>query len=183
MKFNPLQVILKNGKTVEIREAQSDDAEKLIETAKSVLRTSAYMCSYENEFNPTLEEEEGWIKMHDQANSLLLITTYENEILSIFNATGFQNQKMKHIAVLGISVVEDWRGLGLGNILFEQLIRWAKNNTELEILVLEVFSGNTKAIDLYKKYGFVIDGTRKNYFKESTGEYNDDVFMSLNVKA
>lgn len=182
MKFTPIQITLKNGKTVEIREARTDDAEKLIKTAKSILRTSAYMCSYDNEFNPAFEDEQEWVNIHNHTNSLLLVTIYEGEILSIFNATGFRNQKMKHVAVLGISVIENWRGQGLGNILFEQLIKWAKSNPELEILALDVFSGNTKAIDLYKRHGFIIDGTRKNYYKESTGKYNDNVFMSLNVK-
>ncbi len=182
MRFDKIQATLKNGLNVEIREATVDDAEQLIRTAKSILRTSDYLCSYEDEFNLTLEEEKAWIKSHEHDNSLLLFATYNNDIIAVFNTTGFQNQKMKHIGVVGISIVEDWRGLGLGNILFGQLIKWAKENPNLEILSLEAFSKNTKAIELYKKHGFVIEGIRKNYFKQITGEYNDDVLMSLNVK-
>lgn len=182
MRFEPITVKLKNGEEVLIREASIDDAEELIKAAKSYLRTSDYLCSYEDEFDPMIAEEINWIKSHQNANSLLLIATRENEILATFNATGFQNRRMRHVAVLGISILEEWRGLGLGSLLFENLIGWAKDNPFLEILVLETFSDNADALKLYKKFGFEIDGVRKNYFKGGKNKYSDNVLMSLNVK-
>jgi len=77
--------------------------------------------------------------------------------------------------------LEEWRGISLGSILLEELLSLAKG-TDFEILALEVFSGNMVAVNLYKKYGFVIDGVRKNYFKDKTGDYNDNVLMSLNIR-
>ncbi|WP_029905828.1 GNAT family N-acetyltransferase [Prevotella sp. 10(H)] len=182
MRFAPQHITLKNGKNIVIREAVCEDAQALIDAAKSYLRTSDYMCSYENEFNPTPEEEADWIKSHQKENSLLLVAVDNEKILATFNATGYQNRKMKHVAVLGISILEDWRGNGLGNILFESMISWAKKNPELEILVLETFSDNLTAINLYKKWGFTVDGVRKNYFRNGNENYSDNILMSLNVK-
>lgn len=182
MRFEPVTIKLKNGKEVLIREASIEDAEELIKAAKAYLRTSDYLCSYEDEFDPMMTEEINWIKSHQNANSLLLVATHEDEILATFNATGFQNRKMQHIAVLGISILEECRGQGLGTILFENLINWAKDNPFLEMLVLETFSDNADALKLYEKFGFEIDGVRKNYFKGGTNKYSDNVLMSLNVK-
>lgn len=181
MRPEPINIRLRNGKEATIREATIKDADGLITAAKAYLSTSAYLCSYPEEFNPTHEEETGWIEAHKNDNSLLLVAEYKDKILATLNATGFQNKKMKHIAVLGVSILEEWRGIGLGSILFDILISWAKN-TDLEILVLEVFSDNVVAINLYKKYGFVTDGIRRKYFKDKTGDYHDNVLMSLNLK-
>ena len=181
MKFTPINICLKNGKTATIREAALEDAEALIRAAKLYLRTSEYLCSYEDEFNPTEEEEVAWIEAHQPENSLLLVATYNDEILSTFNATGFPNRRMSHVAVLGISILEEWRGIGLGKALFDSLIGWARKSS-LELLVLEVFAENTNAIHLYEKYGFGVDGVRKNYFKDRDETYSDNVLMSLNVK-
>lgn len=182
MKFEPIDIILKNGKKVTIREATSHDAEKLIIAAKSYLRESDYLLSYDEEFNPTKKEEIAWIKSHDNINSLLLVTTYNKEIISTFNVTAFHYQKLSHVANLGISMTSEWRGMGLGSALFESMINWAKSKSNLEIITLEVFSANLPAIHLYEKYGFVKDGEKENYFKDKNGNYYNNILMSLKIK-
>lgn len=181
-KFEQIDVQLKNGKTVCIREAVTKDAEALIVAAKSYLRTSEYLCSYDDEFTPSKKEQTGWVKAHDNVNSLLLIATYDKEIIATLNAAGFPNRKMRHVAALGISILKEWRGVGLGNVLFECMIAWARDKSPLAILTLDVFSANEPAIKLYEKYGFVKEGERKNYFKNKAGEYCNDVIMSLHLR-
>lgn len=182
MKFEPKHITLKNGKEVTIREATSTDAKALIVAAKCYLRESDYLLSYDDEFNPTKKEEIAWIKSHDNINSLLLVTTYNKEIISTFNVTGFHYKKMNHVAVLGISMTSEWRGVGLGSALFEYMIDWAKSRSNLEIITLEVFSENKPAIHLYEKYGFVKDGEKVNYFKDKSGNYYNNIQMSLKLK-
>lgn len=181
MKFETVDIILKNSKKVTVREAVPEDADALIRAAKTYLSTSEFLCSYEDEFNPTEQEEKSWIDAHQAENSLLLVATYKDEILCTFNATGFQNKKMYHVAVLGISILEEWRGMGLGKAMFDLLISWAKSSP-LQMLVLEVFAENINAIHLYEKYGFKVDGIRKGYFKNADGVCHDNILMSLNLK-
>ena len=45
-----------------------------------------------------------------------------------------------------------------------------------DTILLEVNSMNNKAINLYKKFGFVAYGERKNYYGE-----NDAILMKLQV--
>ncbi len=75
-----------------------------------------------------------------------------------------------HIA--NLAVREDKRGLGLGNVILERLLSQAimLGNSEF---TLEVRPSNEKAIALYKKYGFKVEGRRRNYY----GDGEDALIM------
>jgi len=47
---------------------------------------------------------------------------------------------------------------------------------------LEVAADNTTAVDLYKKLGFVVYGTRSLSLKLKSGAYYDELLMVLNLK-
>jgi len=71
-----------------------------------------------------------------------------------------------HITLLGIH--PQYQHQGLGMLLLNSLLQEAKERN-LHHATLEVKSSNEKAIQLYKKFGFQIAGTRKNYYPK-TGE-------------
>ena len=71
-----------------------------------------------------------------------------------------------HITLLGIH--PQYRHQGLGMLLLNSLLQEAKEKN-LHHATLEVKVTNDKAIQLYKKFGFQIAGTRKNYYPK-TGE-------------
>ena len=56
---------------------------------------------------------------------------------------------------LGIAVSEKYLGMGLGAIMMNQLISFAKQN-KVKQIKLSVDNDNTAAIALYKKLGFVL---------------------------
>ncbi|HEY7131509.1 MAG TPA: GNAT family N-acetyltransferase [Candidatus Limnocylindrales bacterium] len=57
-------------------------------------------------------------------------------------------------AEFGVSVVEAWRGRGIGRALIEHLERWAAAHG-VERMILHVSSANTGAIRLYESMGYV----------------------------
>ena len=67
-----------------------------------------------------------------------------------------------HITLLGIH--PDYRGQGLGQLLLLTLFKDAIAR-QLEWATLEVNINNSRAIDLYKKFGFETAGTRKGYYQ------------------
>lgn len=70
--------------------------------------------------------------------------------------------------ITNIAVHPEYRGIGLGNAILEQLIIEAKQNN-ISAMTLEVRMSNTTAINLYKKYGFIEEAVRKKYYQD-TGE-------------
>lgn len=62
--------------------------------------------------------------------------------------------------LMHIAVSEELRGQGIGAKLLAQAIEEAEGKA----IALEVRQSNFKAINLYEKYDFLREGTRKNYY-------------------
>jgi ribosomal-protein-alanine N-acetyltransferase len=68
--------------------------------------------------------------------------------------------------ILNIAVAERYRRRGIGSLLMDSLIETARN-LEMIAMTLEVRVGNAPAMGLYHKYGFKVEGLRKNYYADT----------------
>lgn len=85
--------------------------------------------------------------------------------------------RRKHVGQIGMSVREDWQGKGAGTALMQAAVDLADKWLNLTRLELEVYVDNEVAIRLYRKFGFVIEGTLVRYaFRD--GEYADTYAMA-----
>lgn len=183
MKFEPTTLFLKNGDPILIREARTQDAEEIIEVVKEYVEESDFIPYIKGEFNPTIEEEINWIQsLNNQPNSLLLFAICDNKIVGNISLNGSQRQMMKHTACIGIGVLKEWRHLGIGSVLFECAIRWAKANPVIERLWLETYSNNEIGLSTYRKFGFEEEGRQTKHIKIAESNYIDNIIMSLNIK-
>jgi L-phenylalanine/L-methionine N-acetyltransferase len=82
----------------------------------------------------------------------------------------------RHVAALGMSVSKEWRGRGVGSALLQEALRWARS-VGVEKVSLTVYEHNTRAVALYRKFGFVDEGRLSGQSKKSYG-YEDEVIMS-----
>jgi putative acetyltransferase len=76
-----------------------------------------------------------------------------------------------------MTVRDDWQGKGIGSALIEAVCELADKWLNLSRLELEVYIDNEPAIKLYKKFGFVIEGTCKGYAFRG-GEFVDTYLMA-----
>ncbi len=81
--------------------------------------------------------------------------------------------------LLNIVVKPAAQGMGLGSKLLEALVQLASDGC-VNRLLLEVRRSNSRAIALYRKYGFLDDGIRKHYYPTATGR-EDALLMSLEL--
>ena len=81
-----------------------------------------------------------------------------------------------HVAWVGMSVGERWRGLGIGGALLEASATWAAANT-VSKMALGVFPENRRAIGFYERHGFVREGLRRAQY-DRDGRYHDEVLMA-----
>ncbi|HLE12815.1 MAG TPA: GNAT family protein [Bacteriovoracaceae bacterium] len=63
-------------------------------------------------------------------------------------------------------------------ILLNALIEWAFRNKTIEKIGLSVHANNDRAIALYKKLGFEIEGIKKRDLKYGDDQYIDTVVMA-----
>ena len=64
---------------------------------------------------------------------------------------------------IGITVRSEFQGKGVGSALMESLVGLADNWLNVSRLELTVFTDNERAIALYRKHGFEVEGTHKAY--------------------
>jgi len=68
--------------------------------------------------------------------------------------------------VTNIAIHPEYRGIGAGNLIVETLFQICRLE-KVASITLEVRRSNEIAQNLYKKYGFVEEGVRKNYYEDN----------------
>lgn len=85
--------------------------------------------------------------------------------------------RRRHAAGIGMAVARDTQRQGVGTALLAALIDWADNWAQLLRLELTVYTDNHTAIALYRKFGFVHEGTHRAY------ALRDGVFVDTHCMA
>ena len=85
--------------------------------------------------------------------------------------------KSSHMADAGIALSKNIRGRGIGEALLRETVELARKRMRgLEMIQLKAFGYNERALELYKKLGFVVVGRIPRANKEGK-DYYDDVLM------
>jgi ribosomal protein S18 acetylase RimI-like enzyme len=88
-----------------------------------------------------------------------------------------QRPTTRHSGVLGIGVLPEWRGRGVGRRLIEHALE-ASRAFPLARVELTVRADNERAVALYRKIGFEVEGRRRRAMLVD-GVYYDDIIMAL----
>lgn len=172
------KIKLKNRQSLILRKANVDDAEKMIEYLNAVGGESDNLLFGKNEFHLSVEQEREYIKnLNNSKDVFMVIGIIDNKVVSIAQIRKLGRKRIEHNSEIAISVKKDYWGLGIGSLVMEQLIEFAKNNNIMNIS-LGVKASNYKAINLYEKFGFKKIGIHKNYFNIN-GVFDDEILMDL----
>lgn len=101
----------------------------------------------------------------------------EELIIGCASLNVFANPRLRHSASVGIMVHLDHQGMGVGTKLMEALLDVADHWLMLIRVELTVFKDNAKAIKLYEKLGFVVEGQKKKAAIRN-GIYEDELLMA-----
>ncbi|MGZ3692594.1 MAG: GNAT family N-acetyltransferase [Pseudobdellovibrio sp.] len=89
------------------------------------------------------------------------------------------NPRQSHRGSLGMGIISEYRGQGLGMKLLKAATDKARE-MGLEKVELNVYTTNTNAIKLYKKFGFKEEGLIKKY-RKLDGQYFDSLVMAFEL--
>ena len=89
----------------------------------------------------------------------------------------FPRQRRAHAMHLGMAVRSDFQSKGVGTALMKAMVDLADGWLNVTRLELTVYTDNARAIALYKKFGFVVEGTHRAYALRD-GRYADAHFMA-----
>jgi putative acetyltransferase len=156
-----------------IRRAEPGDFAELARTFED---ESAYSGTLQLPF----PSQELWRKRlaEPKPNEFLLLALVDGEVAG--NAGLMQpnnSPRRSHAMHLGLAVREGFQHRGVGSALMEALVDIADNWLNVTRIELTVFTDNERAIALYRKHGFEVEGTHKAYALRA-GKYADTHTMA-----
>jgi putative acetyltransferase len=85
--------------------------------------------------------------------------------------------RRRHVMAMGISVVKEAQGQGVGSALMAALCDYADRWLGTLRIELTVYTDNEAALRLYRKFGFEIEGTMRGYAMRD-GQFVDAYAMA-----
>ena len=89
----------------------------------------------------------------------------DGQIIGHIDLRSRQDRFAEHRCLMGMGVHRDHRKLGIGRALIEHAEQWARANTALEWIDLQVLSENNPAMQLYARMGFELVGEIPDMFR------------------
>jgi ribosomal protein S18 acetylase RimI-like enzyme len=165
--------------TTSIRRARPEDSSVLCTAEKFWASKPGHLVSHPQE----LKEDSFAGKIDQLAQNpkgIYLVAESDTKVIlghAFLDPMGLNS--ISHIVRLTIVVHPGFEGKGVGHLLMESLVSWAKSSDSVEKIELLVRATNTQAIQLYKRFGFVEEGRLRNRIKIDDDTYIDDLTMGL----
>lgn len=160
-----------------IRTITENDSEQFLLLCKSLDQETQFMMLEPGERTMTVDEQRQRIQsLLSQDNQMILIIEDGNRLVGYLGAYGGGYQRNRHSAYIVTGILQEYAGRGLGQKLFEALETWALAHN-LHRLELTVMCHNERAVHLYQKMGFEIEGMKRASLQVA-GRYVDEYYMA-----
>jgi ribosomal protein S18 acetylase RimI-like enzyme len=156
-----------------IRSATAEDSEAIVALSDSVASEERWIAAQPGETTP-IEETLRLAELLSRGGLSLLVEV-DGEIAGHLIA----RLEGEDFGRVGLIVGAAWRRQGLGESLMDAAITWGRGKG-ITKLVLSVFSDNQPAIALYRKLGFVEEGSEPDRYKVG-GVMKDVIRMGLEL--
>ena len=154
---------LRDGRVLVIREAVPDDARVVLAYAEDVSRESNFLTFGPGEFELTEAAERDVLHKHQETdNQLYILGLVDDTLIATLSFAAGDRRRLRHSGEFGMSVRKRFWGLGVGSLMVDTLIDWAKGTDIIRKINLRVRTDNRRAIDLYVRKGFVTEGTMRD---------------------
>ena len=169
MIFREKQIRLKDGRTAILRSPTAADAEQMLEYLAVTAGETPFLIRYPEECTETPEQEAAFLQsMSDSPIDMMIVCTVDGKLAGNCRLACHGRIKTRHRAGVAIALLKEFWGLGIGTLLFEEMIRYAKK-LGISQLELEVIEGNDRAMGLYRKMGFETVATKPDAIRLKDG--------------
>lgn len=165
--------------SITVREAVPSDAAALLAHLKALAAEPGINIPLAgDEITTTVEQEKSLLAdIAESERAIMLVAEAEGSLVGELSLKAISPRRaVRHVATLGMSVKQAWRGKGVGRALLTEAIAWAPT-AGISRIELYVYVRNAPAIALYERFGFVTEGRRRNFIREGD-TYLDDFVMA-----
>lgn len=163
-----------------IRNAIVSDSVALVKIIPQIDEETPYMKRSHGEFTLSIKEEERIIQdIINDSERAMFVAEYDGVIIGSLGISRNKLKKYTHTSSFGMGILKEFWGLGIGSKLIDHAIEWATFKG-IRRMCLEVVSTNERAINLYVKKGFRVEGILENHIKID-GKYFDVIIMAKKI--
>jgi RimJ/RimL family protein N-acetyltransferase len=179
--FKPISIETKIGEMI-IESPNLADAKEIIEFLKVVQGETDFLAKGKDNVFITKKQEEKFINSINQSHkSLFLVVRCKDKIVATLTITSDKTPRTSHKAEFGMAVLKKYWGLGIGTNLINLMLEFAKK-VGLVRIELKVDADNARAINLYKKFDFKIEGKLESYKRINEDDLKDGLIMAKILK-
>ncbi|CRM12733.1 Spermidine N(1)-acetyltransferase [Pseudomonas sp. 31 R 17] len=108
---------------------------------------------------------EAWRKrlVMDNERRLQLVALHGGEVIGQLGLEQYLRVRQAHVGSFGMGVATAWQGRGIGSKLLTTALDVADNWMNLHRVELTVYADNEAAHNLYRKFGFEVEGRLRDY--------------------
>jgi RimJ/RimL family protein N-acetyltransferase len=160
-----------------IRELEEQDAAAFLELCRLLDVQTSFRLLEPDERQTTVEEQIQRIRdVRGGQRENVWIAEVEGKLVGFLGATVGGVKRNRHSANLAMGVLSDYWGRAIGQGLLEALEVWARSRA-LRRLALTVMTHNVRALRLYLKRGFIVEGLRRDALRID-GCFVDEYWMA-----
>ena len=176
------EITIKNGQKCIIRNGTFEDGPEVSTFFTTTHGETDYLLSYPEESTCDDDKQSNYLKETTESDrEIELLAIVDGKVVGMagFNAIG-SKYKVRHRAEFGITVSKNYWGQGIGKAIMNACIECAKEAGYIQ-LELDVVADNTRAIELYKKLGFIEFGRNPKGFQSKYSGFQELVYMRLEL--
>jgi len=173
------------GRPLELREAVRRDAARYLEHLALIVAETPYMLQSADDPLPDISDQKEILDEYDRRPNCVCIVAArpgpapgKQPIIGSVTLIGGRARRIAHAADLSMGVNRAAWGRGIGGLLLDAALTWARASPMLARVSLSVYSENRVATALYRSRGFVEEGVLRRYAKWD-GRYDDLIGMGV----
>jgi RimJ/RimL family protein N-acetyltransferase len=147
----PATVRLRDGRSALLRDARPEDAEAHIANTNAIASERVFLMT--ETFARSAEEIRAQFRDADPTRALWLVAEVGGKVVGGANLARGAWSKNAHTATVGVALLPEFRGRGIGEALMREGLEWARR-VGVRKVKLGVFATNERALALYRKLGF-----------------------------
>ncbi|AMV60002.1 Acetyltransferase [Pediococcus damnosus] len=162
---------------VRIVEAEAGDAKQVLDLLKQLDQETETFTVEDDLDNLTVDTESQQLKIIQASReNLILLAKYQGQSIGLATVMKSDTDEFGEV---GVAVLSDFWGQGLGTALMEETLTWGETFSWLSGLVLTVQARNVTAAHIYTKLGFKEIKRNKKGFRDKSGILFETIDMKL----